>query len=183
MYTLDLYNNTKVLKRILLSEFIVSLVFIVLSYKWSLAMTVLNEENFFANITVGLCGLCILIIIHESIRTILFKLIYKASKSHIQFKSGILIHYLPKIQMSRMTFTTIMLLPIVLINMLLFIFFINMTNTYIIFVFAFHMGYSTLAMYLVFLALSNQRVQTIEMTEIGLVLRSESSTLNHNHQQ
>ena len=58
-----------------------------------------------------------------------------------------------------------------------------MTNTYIIFVFAFHMGYSTLAMYLVFLVLSNQRIQTIEMTEIGLVLRSKTSKLNHNHQQ
>lgn len=175
MYTLDLFDNSKVLKRLLLSEFIVSLVFIVLSYKWSMALTVLNEKNIFANVIVGLCGLCILIIIHECLRAILFKLLYKSSKPRIQFKSGILIQYLPNIQMSRMTFTTIMLLPIVVINMLLFISFINMTNTYIIFVFAFHMGYSTLALYLSFLAVSNQNVQTIEMTDIGLTLRSDTS--------
>ncbi|RIM30768.1 hypothetical protein [Staphylococcus chromogenes] len=78
MYTLDLFDNSKVLKRLLLSEFIVSLVFIVLSYKWSMALTVLNEKNIFANVIVGLCGLCILIIIHECLRAILFKLIYKS---------------------------------------------------------------------------------------------------------
>ncbi|TYK43898.1 DUF3267 domain-containing protein, partial [Staphylococcus pseudintermedius] len=67
-------------------------------------------------------------------------------------------------------FSTVMLMPVALVGMLLFIVFINMPYTSIIFTFAIYMGYSLLSFYLVFLALRDKKAQYIEMTEAGLLV-------------
>ncbi|WP_234021509.1 hypothetical protein [Staphylococcus agnetis] len=45
MYTINLFEDSKVRKRLILTQFIVALVFIVLSYKWSMALTGLEEKT------------------------------------------------------------------------------------------------------------------------------------------
>ncbi|UEX90797.1 DUF3267 domain-containing protein [Staphylococcus ratti] len=170
MYTLDLFANPKVLKRLLLSQFIVALVFIVLSYKWSMAITGLDEKNIIANLIVGAIGLCVLIAFHELLRYVLFRRLYKETRPKYKVISGMIMSYLPNVKMNRISFMIVMLLPMIVINMLLLILFINVPNTYVIFVFSFHMGYSCLAIYLVILALSNKQIQTVELAEFGLIL-------------
>lgn len=169
MYKIDLFQNQQIMKRFLLLQFIVILAFIVLSYKWSMAAISLQEQHFFTNVLIGVLGFLVVVLCHEGIKTMLLKMMSVKSRTY-QVKNGILLTFLPHYYFNRMTFSTIMLMPIALVGMLLFIVFINMPYTSIIFTFAIYMGYSLLSLYLVFIALRDKKAQYFEMTEAGLVV-------------
>lgn len=169
MYKIDLFQNKQMMKRFLLLQFIVVLAFIVLSYKWSMAVTSLQEQHFMTNILIGVMGFFVALVFHEVIKALLLKLISKSPRTY-QVKNGVLLTFLPHYYFNRMTFATVMLLPLVFVVMLLFIIFINLPFTSIIFIFAIYMGYSLLSLYLVFTALRDKKAQYFEMTEAGLVV-------------
>ncbi|MTV22157.1 metalloprotease family protein [Staphylococcus delphini] len=169
MYKIDLFQNQQIMKRFLLLQFIVILAFIVLSYKWSMAAISLQEQRFSTNLFIGIVGFLVIMLCHEGIKTVLLKMMSVKTR-HYQVKNGVLLTFLPQYYFNRMTFATVMLMPIALVGMLLFIVFINMPYTSIIFSFAIYMGYSLLSFYLVFLALRDKKAQYFEMTEAGLVV-------------
>ncbi|ENI5457159.1 DUF3267 domain-containing protein [Staphylococcus pseudintermedius] len=169
MYKIDLFQNQQIMKRFLLLQFIVILAFIVLSYKWSMAAISLQEQHFSTNLFIGIIGFLVTVLCHEGIKTILLKMMSVKTRRY-QVKNGVLLTFLPQYHFNRMTFSTVMLMPVALVGMLLFIVFINMPYTSIIFTFAIYMGYSLLSFYLVFLALRDKKAQYIEMTEAGLLV-------------
>ncbi|QHW36735.1 DUF3267 domain-containing protein [Staphylococcus ursi] len=169
MYKIDLFQNQQIMKRFLLLQFIVILAFIVLSYKWSMTAVSLQEQHLFTNILIGVLGFFVVVLCHEGIKMMLLKMMSVQLRTY-QVKNGVLLTVLPHYYFNRMTFSTIMLMPIALVGMLLFIVFINMPYTSIIFTFAIYMGYSLLSLYLVFIALKDKKAQYFEMTEAGLVI-------------
>ncbi|ARJ50164.1 metalloprotease family protein [Staphylococcus lutrae] len=175
MYKIDLFQNKQIMKRFLLLQFIVVLAFIVLSYKWSMAIISLQEQHFLMNIVIGILGFLVVVLCHEVIKMILLKLISAQSRTY-QIRNGVLLTFLPHYYFNRMTFSTTMLMPIALVGMLIFIVFINVPYTSIIFMFAIYMGYSLLSFYLVFLALRDKKAQYFEMTEAGLVVYRKKPT-------
>ncbi|MCO4329558.1 metalloprotease family protein [Staphylococcus hyicus] len=179
MYTINIFEDSKIRKRLLLTQCIVALVFIVLSYKWSMALTGLEEKNIFANLTVGFVGLVMVVIIQELIRYVLLRLLYTKATPKYKFDYCYVLSYLPEVKMNRKTFSTVMLLPSMLMSMMLLLIFINVPNTYIIFIFSFYMGYTFLSVYLVMLVFSNKQAQSVELTEEGLsICCDESSHMN-----
>lgn len=72
------------------------------------------------------------VLCHEGIKTILLKMMSVKTRRY-QVKNGVLLTFLPQYYFNRMTFSTVMLMPVALVGMLLFIVFINMPYTSIIF--------------------------------------------------
>ncbi|PTH59063.1 metalloprotease family protein [Staphylococcus agnetis] len=175
MYMINLFEDSKVRKRLILTQFIVALVFIVLSYKWSMALTGLEEKNIIANLIIGILGLLVLVVIQELIRYVLLRMLYMKARPKYKLTPSFILSYLPDVKMNRKSFSTIMLLPSMLVSMMLLLAFINMPNTYIIFIFSFYMGYTFLSVYLVMLVFSNKQAQSIELTEEGLVICCDES--------
>ncbi len=176
MYRIDLFHNRQVMKRFLLLQVIVVLAFIVLSYKWAMIVTTIQEQRFFTNIIIGILGFLVIVCFHEGMKTLLFKMISNEQSRSYQLKNGVLLTFLPKYFFNRITFLTVMLLPSVLICLLLFVIFINLPYTSVIFVFAIYMGYCLISFYLVFIALKDKKAQYFEMTEDGLILYQRKPT-------
>ena len=109
-------------------------------------------------------------------KTLLFKMISNEQSRSYQLKNGVLLTFLPEYFFNRITFLTVMLLTSVLICLLLFVIFINLPYTSVIFVFAIYMGYCLISFYLVFIALKDKKAQYFEMTEDGLILYQQKPT-------
>ncbi|WP_234021510.1 hypothetical protein [Staphylococcus agnetis] len=102
-------------------------------------------------------------------------MLYMKASPKYKLTPSFILSYLPDVKMNRKSFSTIMLLPSMLVSMMLLLAFINMPNTYIIFIFSFYMGYTFLSVYLVMLVFSNKQAQSIELTEEGLVICCDES--------
>lgn len=92
-------------------------------------------KNIIANLIIGILGLLVLVVIQELIRYVLLRMLYMKASPKYKLTPSFILSYLPDVKMNRKSFSTIMLLPSMLVSMMLLLAFINMPNTYIIFIF------------------------------------------------
>ncbi|MBI5974742.1 metalloprotease family protein [Staphylococcus canis] len=177
MYQINLYNNKQKMKRFLVFQFIVILIFIVLSYKWSMSLTLLHEQNIGMNIFLGVSGFIILEIVHELVKVLILRMITNRHQAFHRYQNGVLITYLPHYYFNRITFFLYTLLPGIILMLLLLIWFTLMPYSSIIFIFALHMAYLSIPIYFVAVGLSKTHVQFVEMTESGINLYQEKPTI------
>lgn len=176
-YELDLFKDEKVLKSLVLWNSVITIASIVPFYALERLFT--SQPAFYNQLTFSyviwsiiavILGSILIIVFHELIHGIFFKLFSPSGRVKYGYKDGMFYATAPGEIYNRKQFAVIILMPFIILTLLLLLclYFLNYTAVTVILIF--HTGACAGDFYFIYLILKYKNLKYIEDTERGITM-------------
>ena len=169
MHKIDLTNGILKPYRFVCLQLVVIMFMILLTYKWAFTFTQVIEQSILINVTFGIIGFLVMLIVHKLIHKLRYFILSKGDRIHFDYKKGLLVSQTSDKYLNIYQFTITMIAPLIIITAVLLIIFNFYAYSSIIFISSIHIGYCLIDLYLVGTAWSN-RFKYIQNTNDGLYM-------------
>lgn len=179
MFKISLFDNKKMMERFVILQIAIVMMTILISYKIAYLYTDIIEQDILFNVIYGILGLVGVVIIHELIHNILFRVFAKnAAKPSYRYHYGLISTHMPETYYKKWQYILVMLAPLVVLTSLLIVAFTFLSYSSIIFISSFHIGYCLFDLYFT-IGLLNNNVKYVENTEQGIYYYTQSPVEMH----